>query len=77
MGIYDHLTRIFQDIFDDQQVVATPELTAHDVDEWTSLTHIRVIVSIEDNFGIRFSAAEISNLENVGEMVRLIESKIS
>ena len=76
MSIYDRLTEIFQDVFDNDEVVATAELTAQDVDEWDSLSHIRVIVAIENDFQIRFSASEVSNLKNVGEIVSLIESKI-
>ncbi len=75
MNTYDRLTEIFQEIFDNDDVVATPELSAHDVDEWDSLSHIRVIVTVEEAFGIRLSVSEISNLTNVGEMVALIESK--
>ncbi len=76
MNKYDQLTEIFRDVFDDDDVVATPELTAQDVDEWDSLSHIRVIVSIEEEFGIRFSVSEISGLKNVGEIAALIESKL-
>ena len=76
MSTYDQLTKIFQDIFDDDEVVATPELTAQDVDEWDSLSHIRVIVTIEEVFKIRFSASEILNLKNVGEIAALIEKKV-
>ena len=37
-----------------------------------SLTHIRLVISIEKALDLRFTAAEISELENVGEMVELI-----
>ncbi len=75
MDIYKKLTEIFRDTFDDDDVVATAELTADDVEEWDSLSHIRVIVAIEEAFDIRFSAAEVRDLKNVGEMAALIEIK--
>ena len=77
MNIYEKLTEIFQDIFDNDDVIATPELTAHDVEEWDSLSHIRVIVTIEEEFDIKFSVSEIVELNNVAEMVALIESKVA
>ena len=49
--------------------------TAQDVDGWDSLAHIRLVVSIEKALGLRFSAAEISGLVNVGEMAELILKK--
>lgn len=73
--IYPKLTAIFHDVFDDEGIVVTPELTAEDVDEWDSLSHIRLVLAIERQFGLKFSAAEVSRLKNVGEFVALIQSK--
>ena len=75
MSTYDQLTEIFQDVFDNDEIVATPELTAADVDEWDSLSHIRIIVAVEDAFNIKFSISEISELQNVGQMAALVEGK--
>ena len=74
MSTYELLTEIFRDVFDNDDVTATPELTAPDVEEWNSLNHIRIILAIEKAFDIKFSVAEISDLQNVGEMVALIEN---
>jgi len=73
--IYQKLNGIFLDVFDDDTVVVKPELTADDVDGWDSLSHIRLMLTIEKTFGIRFSASEVGKLKNVGELVSLIESK--
>ena len=58
--IYLKLTPIFQDVLDDDALVPTPELTARDVEEWDSLRHIRLVVSVEKALGIRFTTSEIS-----------------
>ena len=65
---------IFRDVFDDDEIVIDANTTAKDIDDWDSLTNIRLLISIEKVFDIRFTAAEISDLENVGEMVELIVS---
>jgi acyl carrier protein len=39
------------------------------------LTHIKLIVAIEMSFGVRFSASEISDLENVGHIADLVHRK--
>ena len=69
------LTPIFRDVFDDDDLVIEQNTTAQDVDGWDSLAHIRLVVSIERALGLRFSAAEISGLVNVGEMAELILKK--
>ncbi len=72
---YQKLTQVFHDVFDDDSIVVTPELTADDVDEWDSLAHIRLVVAVEKKFGMKFSAAEVGELKNVGELVTLIEAR--
>jgi acyl carrier protein len=74
--IYQRLTEIFQDVFDDDSIEVTPKLSADDVDGWDSLTHIRLILTIEKAFKIKFSTSEIVKLENVGDMVALIQGKV-
>ena len=50
--IYQQLSGIFADVFDDDAIVLKPEMTADDVDGWDSLTHIRLIISVEKAFKI-------------------------
>jgi acyl carrier protein len=73
--IYQQLGGIFADVFD-EEIALKPELTADDVDGWDSLTHIRLIISVEKAFKIKFSTAEVGKLKNVGEFVDLIASKV-
>jgi len=70
--ILSELTGIFRDVFDDETLVARPEMTAHEVDRWDSLSHMDMILIVEEAFGIRFRTREISDLMNVGDLVRLI-----
>jgi acyl carrier protein len=74
-AIYEQLTSVFAEVFDDDGIVLTPATTAEDVDGWDSLNHIRLIVSVEQAFKIKFSTPEIAKLKNVGELVALIASK--
>jgi acyl carrier protein len=73
--IYERLTKIFEDVFDEDSIKITPDLTAKDVDGWDSLTHIRLMLTVEKAFKIKFSAAEIGKLENVGDLVKLIKAR--
>ena len=74
--IYQRLTEIFQDVFDEDSIEVTPKLSADDVDGWDSLTHIRLILTIEKAFKIKFSTSDIGKLENVGDLVALIQAKV-
>ena len=72
--IYDRLTEVFIDVFDDEDIHLDDETTAADIEDWDSLTHITLLGAVEDEFGIRFNMRAVQSLKNVGDMVDLIES---
>lgn len=74
--IYARLAEIFEDVFDDDSIQVTPDLAAKDVDGWDSLSHIRLILTVEKAFKIKFSTSEIGKLENVGDLAALIKARI-
>jgi acyl carrier protein len=73
--IYARLAEIFQDVFDDDSIVVNHDLSAKDVDGWDSLTHIRLILTVEKAFKIKFSTSDIGKLEKVGDLVALIKQR--
>lgn len=76
MDILTELQPIFQDIFDDEDLVVTNESNAENIEDWDSLSQIRLVVAIEKHFNIRFAFGELKALKNVGEMITVIENKI-
>jgi acyl carrier protein len=75
--IYEQLTEIFRDLFDDDTLVLRPETTAADVPGWDSFNHVNLIVAVEARFNIKFKTAEIEGLRNIGHLVEVIESKLA
>jgi acyl carrier protein len=73
--LQDTLTEIFQEVFADDTLVFRPDLTARDVDGWDSLTHIRLMVTVERKFKIKFTITEVGGLKDAGELMKLIQSK--
>ena len=53
------------------------ETTANMVPGWDSLSHIQIIVAIEKNYKIKFKGIEILKIKNMGELQRLIDSKLT
>ena len=73
--LYDKLTTVFRDVFAHDTLAIKPELTAKDVEGWDSLNHIRLILSIEKAFGVKFAAHEVVELKNIGQLAELIRKK--
>lgn len=71
--VYERLTEVFIDVFDDEDISISDETTASDIDGWDSLSHITLISSVEDEFNIKLDMKAVQGLKNVGAMVDLIE----
>lgn len=71
----EKLQEIFRDIFDDEELVITEEMTAADIEDWDSLAQINLILAIEKEFGVKFNLEEVSKLKNIGEMLEMIKIK--
>jgi acyl carrier protein len=69
------MTSVFREVFDDDELILKPELTADDVDGWDSLSHIRLILSVQKKFGVKFSPIEMNRLKNVGDLITLTKQK--
>jgi len=66
------LTKLMRDLFDAEDLEFSDSLTADDVDDWDSLSHVRFLVAVEKEFGFRFTSGEIDAFKNVGEMLDVI-----
>ena len=75
--IFEILTDVFRDVFDEEDIVICEETTAADIEEWDSLTHISLISAVEDEFGIRFDMKAVQGFQNVGAMVDQIEGMLN
>ena len=66
---------IMEDVFDLDEISIDDATTANDIEEWDSLSHIRLVVAIERKFKIKFKNSELDGLANVGDLVRAIDAK--
>ncbi len=76
MTTMDDLTQVFRQVFDDPEITLRPETTANDVEGWDSLSHVNLIMAVENRFNIRFSQKEVMGFKNVGDLARCVESKL-
>ena len=66
------LTEVFRDVFDDDSIVITADTTADDIEDWDSIEHITLIGAVEDEFGMKFKMGEVSGMNNVGDMLKIV-----
>ena len=70
------LQEIFRSVLRIPDLTLTDQLTADEVPGWDSISHVRLMVAVEQTFKVSFSASQLAMLENVGDLKRLLRSLI-
>jgi acyl carrier protein len=68
------LQEILRQVFDDDQLLVARDTGRLDVADWDSVAHVKLILSLEEEFGIRFSEDEVSSMQTVGDLLDAIET---
>jgi len=74
--IYEALTVIFRDLFMDDDIILKSDMSADDVDGWDSGANLNIIAAVEQRFQIKVRTMEIAQLMNVGDIAKMVESKL-
>jgi len=73
----DKLLSIFREVFNDPDLVVNENTTAAEVRGWDSFNHMNLIMTIEEAFSVSFSTKEIGQMGRVGDLVKLLQQKLS
>lgn len=74
--ILDKITPIFHEVFNDNDLDVTMDLTSDEIDEWSSISQTLMVTEIEKAFDIVFKLREVAEMDNVASIVEMIESKL-
>ena len=74
--IAEKLTPVFRKVFANNTLELTDELSALDVENWDSLSHMLLIAEVESSFAIKFRLKDLNKMANVGDMIDIISSKL-
>ncbi len=76
MKVFEQIKLILTDVLDVENIAIDENTNSYDIDEWDSLAHINIMISISKQFDIKFSVDEIASLHNVGAIVECVERKL-
>ena len=75
--IYRKLTDLFCNTFQREGIVITPDTSAKDIPEWTSLTYMNLVSEIEHAFEFTSKLKDIRSWKKVSDMVQTINKKVN
>jgi acyl carrier protein len=76
----DRLVKVISSVFGVSEAQVTPGLDRDSIEDWDSVNHLKLILSLEEEFRLRFPTAEIPKLvsvERIQEAVSRLESRAS
>ena len=74
--VVEKLTMVFHEVFNDNTIELHDDMSAEDVENWDSLTHMMMITKVEKVFNIRFKLKELNKLKCVGDLCDIIVEKL-
>jgi acyl carrier protein len=68
---------IFREVLDSPALVLSDELTAPKVEGWDSLNHVTLVMTLEEQFRVKFTTREVMGWRNVGQMLDCLQAKLN
>ena len=75
--IIEKLTPIAREVFANEALEITDDLSAANVSTWTSLAFMQFLTEIENQFGFKFKMMEILKLQSMGAIIDSIQTHIA
>lgn len=69
------LQRVVSEVFQMPADEVTDELSPDTLDDWDSLSHLRLVSALEEAFGVKFENAEIMDMTTVGAIREIVSRK--
>lgn len=66
------LTPVARKVFEIESLVLRDDLSAENVETWTSMSFMQFLTDIEKEFGIKFKMMELLSLKNMGDVINAI-----
>lgn len=75
-SILKRVESVFKVVFEQDELMISEETCADDIEAWDSFKHLALIAMLEKEFNIKFEIDEIVSMECVGDIIKVLESRI-
>lgn len=69
------LEQIVAKVLSVDESTISDESNAKNTSNWDSMRHIELLLAVEVAFGVQFTMAEITSMQNLGDMRRLLKER--
>lgn len=76
MNLVDQrIQRIFREVFENDSLRVHDDLSAQTLADWDSLAQVKLILGLEEEFGVKFTTAEVTELHSVQSLKSALAGK--
>ena len=75
MKINERLKNVILNVFPDLQFEITPIMSSSDIDEWDSMTHLNLVMQVQEEFNITMEFNDVISIESIGDLMEYLEKK--
>jgi acyl carrier protein len=72
----ERIERVFREVFDNDSLEVSSELSQETYPDWDSFSQVKLIIGLEEEFGVKFTTAEVLEASSVAKIGQLLESKL-
>jgi acyl carrier protein len=74
-SLLDALSTIFREVFDDESIELRPETESADIADWDSVAQVKLVLAIEERFGIQFTTEEVGGTATVARFLQALAKR--
>ena len=75
MSLDTRLQTLFREVFDDDDLMISDDTSQSNLEGWDSFHQVKLMISIEEEFGVKLSIEEAISLNSVGKLKELLVVK--
>jgi acyl carrier protein len=69
------LRNVFREVFGDDALTISPEMTPANIDGWDSLAHVKILLAVEEAFAFQFTEQEFCSIQSVGDLLACVDRR--
>ena len=75
-AILEAIADTMRELFEDDTLQVTPELSRENEERWDSMNHLNIIFALEARFGIRFGVTDVESIRTVADLIAIVQDKL-
>jgi acyl carrier protein len=76
-SVFDSIRSIAADVLGVPADRITGDTSPQSMENWDSVQHLNLVLAVEHAFGVMFEPEELDQMKSVGQIVQLVERKVT